>query len=55
MKKYSVHYTFIIVLILAFMIGLLKELSLIFLVLLLHELGHLFFIKLFDRKIKKIG
>lgn len=54
MKKYSVHYTFIIILILAIMIGLIKETLLILFVLFLHEIGHLAFMKIFDYKINKV-
>lgn len=54
MKRFSVHYTFVLILILAFFVGLIKEIALILFVLLLHELGHLFFILIFKYKIEKI-
>ena len=54
MKKFKIHYSFLLILLLAFLIGLAKEIIVILFVLLIHELGHLLFLKLFKNNISQI-
>ena len=54
MKKYSINYTFVVLMLFAILLGLAKEFFLILFCLILHETGHLIFIKLFKYKINKI-
>ena len=54
MKKVSLHYSIIIVFLLAFMLGLIKELIIISLALTIHETGHILCLRFFKYKINKI-
>ena len=54
MKKFDVHYTVIILMIFAILIGLIQEFLLILFGLFLHEIGHIILIKIFTHKINKI-
>lgn len=47
MKKYNIHFSFIILLVASLMLGLFKNMVLILICFAIHELGHLFFIKIF--------
>lgn len=54
MKKCSINYTFIVLMLFAILLGLSNEFFLILFGLIFHEIGHLIFIKLFEYKINKI-
>lgn len=54
MKKFKIHYSFLLLLLFSFFLGLIKEMFLIIFVLLIHEIGHLLFIILFKNSISNI-
>ena len=54
MKKFKSHYSFFILLLFSFFLGLIKEMFLIIFVLMIHEIGHLFFIILFKNSVSNI-
>lgn len=54
MKKIRIGYSFVIVVLLAFMIGLNKEILYLLQAFLIHELGHILFFKTYQYKINKI-
>lgn len=55
MKKFSIHYSFFLLILMGILIGLIKEISQMIMVILIHEIGHLVFIKLFKFKLEKIN
>jgi stage IV sporulation protein FB len=54
MKKFRIHYSFFILILFSFFLGLIKEMLLIIFVLMIHEVGHLLFIILFKNSISNI-
>ena len=54
MKKIKIHPSFFIFIILAFVVGLQKELLLVLISFLVHEIGHYFIIKIFKMNINSI-
>ena len=54
MKKIKIHFLFLVLLLFAFMIGLVKEMFFILICFTIHELGHYFFINLFKYKVSNI-
>ena len=54
MKKFKIHYSFLLFVLLGILLGLLKEILIILLTLLIHEIGHLVFIKIFDYNFENI-
>ena len=54
MKKFKFHYSFLILLLFSFFLGLIKEMFLIIFVLMIHEIGHLLFIILFKNSVSNI-
>ena len=55
MKKFSIHYSFFLLILIGILIGLIKEILQMIIVILIHEIGHLVFIKLFKFKLEKIN
>lgn len=54
MKNIRITYGFVLIIILAFLIGLTKEILLIFSAFIIHEIGHLVFFKVYEFKVNKI-
>lgn len=54
MKKFRIHYSFLILILFSFFLGLIKEMFLIIFVLMIHEIGHLLFIILFNNSVSNI-
>ena len=54
MKKIKLGYAFVLMILLAFLIGLNKELFLLLQAFIIHEIGHLIFFKTYQFKINKI-
>ena len=55
MKKFNIHPSFVILIVLSFLLGLIKDMILILICFLIHELGHLLFILLFKYKVNKFS
>ena len=53
MKKFNIHPSFIILIVLSLFLGLFKDMILILTCFLIHELGHLIFVLLFKYKVNK--